>query len=167
MAFKTKTKTRLLIDDRQTLDAKHNNILKSFTDNKDTLTNLYNELNVITTKLNDLIIQNAKYPIFNFDIQKLIWFYDDKKKETEIEINRIENNIDETDYMLKTGKLISNYYKIINEETKMTYNDDKKNNDNDNDNDNGNGNTGLLMEMTLLFNSHLHLHIFSFGRYSV
>jgi hypothetical protein len=138
MAFKTKTKTRLLIDDRQTLDAKHNNILKSFTDNKDTLTHLYNELNVITIKLNDLIIQNAKFPIFNFDIQKLIWFYDDKKKEIEIEINRIENNIDETDYMLKTGKLISNYYKIINEETKITYNDDKnndhkKNNDDTND----------------------------------
>jgi uncharacterized Zn finger protein (UPF0148 family) len=145
MAFKTKTKTRLLIDDRQTLDAKHNNILKSFTDNKDTLTHLYNELNVITIKLNDLIIQNAKFPIFNFDIQKLIWFYDDKKKEIEIEINRIENNIDETDYMLKTGKLISNYYKIINEETKITYNDDKNhnddtNNDNDVDNDVDNNN---------------------------
>ena len=35
MAFKHKTKNRLLIDERQTLDAKHNNILKSFTNNKD------------------------------------------------------------------------------------------------------------------------------------
>ena len=31
MAFKTKTKIRLLIDERQTLDAKHTNILNSFT----------------------------------------------------------------------------------------------------------------------------------------
>ena len=47
----------------------------------------------------------------------LIWFlvfhylllYDDKIKLLEDEIRRIENNIDETIYMLKTGKLISNY----------------------------------------------------------
>ena len=50
MAFKTKTKTRLLIDDRQTLDAKHNNILTSFTNNKETLASLYIELNNINTK---------------------------------------------------------------------------------------------------------------------
>ena len=32
MAFKSKTKNRLLVDERQTLDAKHNNILQTFTD---------------------------------------------------------------------------------------------------------------------------------------
>ena len=42
--------------------------------------------------------------------------YDDKKKEIEKEIYKIENNIDENDYMLKTGKLINNYYKIVNQE---------------------------------------------------
>ena len=129
MAFKTKTKTRLLIDDRQTLDAKHNNILKSFTDTKETITSLYKELETIKTKLNDLTIQNAKIPIFNLELQNQLWFYDDKKKELEIEINRIENNIDENDYMLKTGKLISNYYKIVNEERKTTVIDNSNMND--------------------------------------
>ena len=125
MAFKTKTKTRLLIDERQTLDAKHNNILNSFTTNKETLANLYSELNNITTKLNELTIENSKSPMFNIEIQKIIWFYDDKKNEIEINIHRIENNIDENDYMLNTGKLISNYYKIINEEKNITLSDTK------------------------------------------
>ena len=120
MAFKTKTKTRLLIDDRQTLDAKHNNILTSFTNNKETLSSLYVELNNITNKLNELKIENNKSPMFNIEIQKLIWLYDDNKNEIEININRIENNVDENDYMLNTGKLISNYYKIINEEKNIT-----------------------------------------------
>ena len=122
MAFKTKTKTRLLIDDRQTLDAKHNNILTSFTNNKETLTDLYVELHSINTKLNELKLENSKTPMFNIEIQKLIWLYDDKKNEIEININRIENNVDENDYMLNTGKLISNYYKIINEEKNITVN---------------------------------------------
>jgi hypothetical protein len=120
MAFKTKTKTRLLIDDRQTLDAKHNNILTSFTNNKETLSELYVELLNVNKKLNDLNIVNNKSPMFDIEIQKIIWLYDDKKNELEININRIENNIDENDYMLNTGKLISNYYKIINEEKKIT-----------------------------------------------
>jgi len=127
MAFKTKTKTRLLIDDRQTLDAKHNNILKSFTENKDKINILYKELDTINNKLNDFNIQNASLSILNIDLQTQIWFYDDKKKEIEIEINRIENNVDETEYMLKTGKLLSNYYKIINEEKKITISDKTNN----------------------------------------
>jgi hypothetical protein len=147
MAFKTKTKTRLLIDDRQTLDAKHNNILKSFTETKETITSLYKELETIKTKLNDLNIQNSKIPIFNLELQNQLWFYDDKKKEIEIEINRIENNIDENDYMLKTGKLISNYYKIVNEERKTTVidysNADSNVNSNANSNTNSNSNSNL------------------------
>ena len=45
MAFKTKTKNRQILDDRQTLDAKHNNILQSFTENKNSIVDLQNELN--------------------------------------------------------------------------------------------------------------------------
>ena len=44
MAFKSKTKNRLLVDERQTLDAKHNNILQTFTDNKISISVLHEEL---------------------------------------------------------------------------------------------------------------------------
>lgn len=119
MAFKTKTKNRLLIDERQTLDAKHNNILNLFTETKYNVNQLYDELSKINEQINLLNIENAKLPILNLTLQRKIWDYDDKKKILEKEIYRIENNIDENSYMLKTGKLLSNYYKIINEENNI------------------------------------------------
>jgi len=120
MAFKTKAKNRQIIDDRQTLDAKHNNILQAFSDNKDNISDLYNELENVNSIINDLTIQNLKSPILNMLLQQQIWEYDDKKKILEDTIYRIKNNIDETSYMLKTGKLLSNYYKIINEEKNIS-----------------------------------------------
>ena len=119
MAFKTKTKNRQLLDDRQTLDAKHNNILQSFTENKNSVFELQIELTNINSIIDELNIENAKSPFFNILLQQKLWEYDDRKKILEETINRIDNNIDETEYMLKTGKLLSNYYKIINDEKKM------------------------------------------------
>ena len=145
MAFKNKTKNRLLIDERQTLDAKHNNILKSFTNNKDNLNNYYKELNKINNKLSELNNKNASEVIINIELQKKIWDYDDKKKEIENEIYKIENNIEQNEYMLKTGKLINNYYNVVNQEHNYNTlnenaeneneNADNKNADNDNDED--------------------------------
>jgi hypothetical protein len=122
MAFKTKTKNRQILDDRQTLDAKHNNILQSFTENKHSVVDLQNELNNINSIIVELNTENAKSPILNLLLQQKIWEYDDRKKMLEETINRIENNIDETEYMLKTGKLLSNYYKIIKDEKQMASN---------------------------------------------
>jgi len=145
MAFKNKTKNRLLIDERQTLDAKHNNILKSFTNNKDNLNNYYKELNKINNKLIELNNKNASEVIINIELQQKIWDYDDKKKEIENEIYKIENNIEQNEYMLKTGKLINNYYNVVNQEHNYNTlnenaeneneNADNKNADNDNDED--------------------------------
>ena len=116
MAFKNKTKNRLLIDERQTLDAKHNNILKSFTNNKDNLNTYYKELTKLNTKLIELNTKNTSETIINIELQTKIWEYDDKKKEIEKEIYKIEHNIEQNDYMLKTGKLINNYYNVVNQE---------------------------------------------------
>ena len=54
MAFKTKTKTRQIVNDRQTLDAKHNNILQSFTENKTNITDLKHELSKIISILHPI-----------------------------------------------------------------------------------------------------------------
>lgn len=124
MAFKTKVKNRQLVDERQTLDAKHNNILQAFSYNKDNVNILQEELDSINSIISNLQFQNAKSPILNMPLQQQIWLYDDKKTVLVETINRIKYNIDETSYMLKTGKLLSNYYKIINEEksSDSTYN---------------------------------------------
>ena len=60
MAFKTKTKNRQILDDRQTLDAKHNNILQSFTENKNSIVDLQNELNNINSIIGELNIENSE-----------------------------------------------------------------------------------------------------------
>ena len=117
MAFKTKNKNRQIVDERQTLDAKHNNILQSFSDSKTNIYILHDELESIQNKLCELTIKNTESPILNIALQKQIWECDDRKKVLENEIYRIDKNIDETQYMLNTGKLINNYYKIIHEET--------------------------------------------------
>ena len=118
-AFKIKTKSIILVDDRQTLDAKHNNILTAFTENKKRTEELHVDLDIINSKLSTLNAENAKCPILNLKLQQDIWDLDDSKKKIESEIYKIVNNIDEHNYMLKTGKLLSNYYKIIDEEKKI------------------------------------------------
>ena len=122
MAFKSKTKNRLLVDERQTLDAKHNNILQTFTDNKTSISVLHEELINLNKTISDLQKQNSKSPFLNITLQKQIWDYDDKIKKLEYEIKSIENNIDEDEYMLKTGKLLSTYYKIIDYEKNIADN---------------------------------------------
>lgn len=127
MAFKTKIKNRHIVDDRQTLDAKHSNILQAFAENKNSIDDLTKELNNINLMIEKLNIENAKSPILKLSLQQKIWDYDDRKKLLEENINRILNNIDETDYILKTGKLLSNYYKIINEEKQIAITSDNSN----------------------------------------
>lgn len=125
-AFKNKTKNRTVIDDRQTLDAKHNNILNTFTESKSNIETLQNDLAQINSQLESLNEENSKSPILNLKLQQQIWALDDQKKKIEAEIDKINNNVDENNYMLKTGKLLSNYYKIIDEERKIASSGDVK-----------------------------------------
>ena len=153
MAFKSKTKNRLLVDERQTLDAKHNNILQSFTDNKNSISILHEELINLNKIINELQIKNAQSPFLNITLQKQIWDYDDKKKLLEDEIRRIENNIDEDEYMLKTGKLLCNYYKIVDYEKNIA--------------DNGNLNLDLDLNINLNANTGLNLDAKSISKDSL
>ena len=125
-AFKNKTKNRTVIDDRQTLDAKHNNILNTFAESKNNIETLQSDLNDINSQLESLNEENSKSQILNLKIQQQIWALDDQKKKLEAEIDKINNNVDENNYMLKTGKLLSNYYKIIDEEKKIASSGDVK-----------------------------------------
>jgi hypothetical protein len=119
MAFKTKTKNRFLVEERQTLDAKHNNILSLFTENRRCLPNLETQLEELTQQINNLRKENEKTLILDLNIQKEIWKLDDEKTELEKQIKDIKNNNDETNYMLNTSKILSNYYKILEQEKQI------------------------------------------------
>ena len=116
MAFKTKLKNRLLVNERQTVDAKHNNVLQQFIENKSYLPTLKEDLENIKTEITVLNHENSKSLIINLELQKKIWKLDDRKRELEKEITNIEQGIDENTYMLKTGKILSDYYKILDQE---------------------------------------------------
>lgn len=118
--FKYKSKNRTFNDDRQTLDAKHLQMINIFSDTKNDIDKLKLNLNEINQQLSMLYDQNSNCNIINFQLQKQIWDLDDQKKNLEAEIYKVENNIDEHNYMLTTGKLLSNYYKILDEEKKIT-----------------------------------------------
>ena len=124
MAFRNKTKTKLVVDERQTLDAKHNSVLQTFTEGKKNINLLYSELSNINVELSKLNDENSKKPILDIVLQQKIWDVDDKKRKIEEQIYKIENNIDENTYMLKTGKLLSNYYKILDDEKKIASNNE-------------------------------------------
>ena len=120
MVFRAKVKTKLFQDERQTVDAKHNNTLNSFIEHKSYLPVLQEELVVIIKEINKLNEENNNSMILNLSLQKNIWKLDDKKRELEKSIYDIKNNTEENAYMLKTGKILSEYYKIIEQEKTFT-----------------------------------------------
>lgn len=122
MAFRNKTKSKLVVDERQTLDAKHNSVLQNFTDEKKNVDALYYELSNVNIIFNELNEKNKKNPIFDIILQKQIWDVDDKMRKLQEQIYKIENSIEENIYMLKTGKLLSNYYKILDNEKQIASN---------------------------------------------
>ena len=140
MAFKTKIKSKIkskqLTDDRLTVDAQHSNALHSFTEKLLYLPVLQNELSGILIELTKLNNENILSPIINLSIQQNIWRLDDRQKELEQLIYNIKNNTEENNYMLKTGKILSEYYKILEQEKQCTLgitpsgNTNKKNNNN-------------------------------------
>jgi hypothetical protein len=123
MAFKTKTKTRILVEERQTLDAKHNTMLQKFNEDKTHIPEYEKELYNISIQLSNLYSKNNKSNIFDINLQNEIWKLEDRKKILENHIFEIRNNIPENEYMLKTGKILSNYYKILDNEKKIASND--------------------------------------------
>ena len=80
MTFRTKTKNKLLVEERQTLDAKHNGILSLFNENKDRLPELESQLINLEKELKNLKDLNADKIVIDMDLQRKIWKLDDEKK---------------------------------------------------------------------------------------
>ena len=106
--FKNKNLKQILSDKRGTLDSKHNEITKQFKENHNTLSPKRKRLNKLRQKYNEInglrmcdlddTQIKEKYKI-NKEIKKL-----------ENEINDIETNKQEKDYLLKTSHILFEYY---------------------------------------------------------
>ena len=128
MAFKNKTKNRNPFNANKTIDAIHNDILKGFEKNKKHLKNYYHNLDLVKKQILYLKaeIDKDKAIYNNFHLQEKLWALEDERDRIADEIDNIENNRDEKEYLLNTGALLNQYYKIKDNEVPVLVNETEK-----------------------------------------
>jgi hypothetical protein len=114
MAFKSKTKNRNPINQNRTIDAIHVDILNKFDKNKKNIKNYHKQLEISTNRLNKLSIElnKNKNVIETLELQKKIWDVEADIKSTNEIIYNINNNIDEKEYLINTGNILNQYYRV-------------------------------------------------------
>ena len=128
MAFKLKTKNRVSINTRQTLDARHNDAMEFYNNEREQLPVLIEEYNAMKNNLIKLEAQSSRNNIMDFELQKNIWELNDKIEELGEYIDKVENKTEENNYILTTSKLLHSYYEIVeNEKTNDGKNAQNKN----------------------------------------
>ena len=115
--FKQKNKKIIQCDSRITLDAKHNEIIKNFKEEQKNLKKYYLDLKAEQDKLekiqlNNSIALNPEDLTTIFEIQNNI----DELKE---KIKNIEMQSKETDYFIKTGNILYEYYNEMDDVAKQ------------------------------------------------
>jgi hypothetical protein len=115
--FKQKNKKIIQCNSRITLDAKHNEIIKNFKEEQKNIKKYYLELKLEEEKLdkiqkNDSIALNPEDLTAIFSIQNNI----DELKE---KIKNIELQSKETDYFIKTGNILYEYYNEMDDVAKQ------------------------------------------------
>ena len=112
----TLTETKYGNITKKTLDATHQDILENFKNRKKDLPRLRSKIEIIIKNETDLKdkLKILKNPIEKMVISKKLWGLEDSKKELIDEMNKIEKNDDEIDYLLDTNHIIKEYYKSKN-----------------------------------------------------
>tara|TARA_B100000989_G_scaffold297618_1_gene283872 strand:+ start:1015 stop:2238 length:1224 start_codon:yes stop_codon:yes gene_type:complete len=123
MSFKTRIKKKSPIDNRVTLQAKHNQKCDYFNKKKDNLIPIKGELDKLQLEL-------TKYRKKNIDLtaEELESKLDilDKIKILENDISQIEKSTEQTNYFLDTGKILFNYSQPNLQDKPKKLNDYKK-----------------------------------------
>ena len=108
MSFKVKNRKKKVVDNRTTIDAKHNNYLKEFKEKRKTLPSKKKDLKNHKKELEFLNKKNIK------DLTDIEFLKKDeleiKIEELEKEITNLENNSEEKEYFLNTSNLLFDYY---------------------------------------------------------
>jgi hypothetical protein len=118
MAFKAKSKNRNPINTKQTLDATHQSILDDFEKRRLNIDNVKQQIILLEEEIskdNQRILESND-PIEKMKIRQNIWDMDDELQRLKEEVDNTENNIDERQYLLKTGNLLSAYYNTEEDE---------------------------------------------------
>lgn len=109
--FRTKNRKPTLGDNRVTVDAKHNEMLKHFEEQRKKLPEKCGELEKSESEYDDL--KKISNKDLNNEQLSRKFFLEDKISSLKEEIDNIENNRDELKYFMDTGHLLYDYYENI------------------------------------------------------
>lgn len=121
MAFRKKNKTRELVSQKETIDSLHKKMKSQFQDEYQSLGDIRTELTDIESQIAQLRNSSAnKGEIPDFTLQTKIWRLENRADEIRAKIATLESKTEEKNYLIKTGKLLSKYYKLIEKEKAIT-----------------------------------------------
>ena len=115
--FKQKNKKIIQCDSRITLDAKHNEIIKNFKEEQKNLKKYYLELKLEEEKLDK--IQKDNNIALNPEDLTTIFSIQNNIDELKEKIKNIELQSKETDYFIKTGNILYEYYNEMDDVAKQ------------------------------------------------
>ncbi len=108
MSFKVKNRKKTVIDNRTTIDAKHNTKIKYFKELKKSLPGKKKKLLNLENQYKNLLNKNLReFTDEEFDLKDTI---EDSIEELKNDISKIENNEEEKNYYTETGGILFNYY---------------------------------------------------------
>ena len=115
--FKQKNKKIIQCDSRITLDAKHNEIIKNFKEEQKNIKKYYLELKSEEEKLDK--IQKDNSIALNPEDLTTIFSIQNNIDEFKEKIKNIELQSKETDYFIKTGNILYEYYNEMDDVAKQ------------------------------------------------
>ena len=121
MAFRKKNKTRELVSQKETIDSLHKKMKSQFQEEYQSLGDIRTELADIDSQIVQLRNSSAnKGNIPDLTLQTKIWRLENRADEIRTKIATLESKTEEKNYLIKTGKLLSKYYKLIEKEKEIT-----------------------------------------------
>lgn len=121
MAFRKKNKTREVVVPKLTLDSLHKNMTNSFLEKKDNLPDLNAEREHILAEIANIkTMPGYKAIIPDLKLQTRLWTLEEKLALLDKEILNINSQVHEKNYLIKTGKILNQYYKLLNKEKAIT-----------------------------------------------
>ena len=117
---KAKTKIKDATCQKETIDSLHRKMKSHFDEQTDELKLAHSKINTLTQELEDLK-HHPDYlrPIPDFKIQNRLWKIEEEIIQLKEFIQTISNRKEEKDYVLKTGKLLNQYYKLLEKEKEI------------------------------------------------
>jgi len=111
-SFKVKNRKKIIHDNRVTLDAKHNDKIKYFKDKHKNMNSDKNRLNLLKKEFDTKYGNVTNYELTDIQINEKLTLQDEIN-EMQKQIDHVDNNTEEIDYLLNTGKLLYQYYNNI------------------------------------------------------